>query len=133
MVLSHAGDIVQRCWLNLPSLFTRVELDAFAVMPNHLHGLIILRRGEASDDSDASPLPNGTQPGSLGAIIQNFKSVSTRRVNQRNQVSRIPLWQRNYYEHIVRNEEELKAIHEYIVSNPSRWNEDENNPAVMSP
>ena len=136
MALSSVGDIVQRCWLNLPRHFSWLELDAFVIMPNHLHGIIVIGRGEASSPDNASPLrrsaevpaqPNGTQPGSLGAILQNFKSVSTRKVNKGNRNSGLPLWQRNYYEHVIRNEEELKEIREYIINNPANRDRDEDN------
>jgi putative transposase len=109
-----------------------VELDAFVIMPNHVHGIIVIRcRGEASavtihgaktpSKSDASPL--------LSAIVQNIKSISTRRINAARRAPGTPVWQRGYYEHVVRNEQELMAIREYIRGNPARRDEDENNPA----
>jgi len=58
----------------------------------------------------------------------NFKSASTKRINELRHTPSTPVWQRNYYEHVIRNEDELKAIREYILGNPARWNEDENNP-----
>jgi REP element-mobilizing transposase RayT len=142
MRLNDAGEIARRGWEDIPRHFPLVELDAFVIMPNHVHGIIVIQgRGEASaipphvseeqPRSDASPLqqrPNGTQPGSLSAIVQNFKSISTRIMNAARGMLRAPVWQRNYYEHVVRNDEELKAIREYILRNPARWDEDENNP-----
>jgi len=115
-------------------------------MPNHVHGIIVIRcRGEASvvpihvsavsSKSDASPLrqrPNGTQPGSLSAIVQNFKSISTRKMNAARGAPGTPIWQRGYYEHVVRTEGELMAIREYILGNPVRWDDDENNPACVN-
>ena len=115
-------------------------------MPNHVHGIIVIRcRGEASvvpihvsavsSKSDASPLrqrPNGTQPGSLSAIVQNFKSISARSMNAARGMLGAPIWQRGFYERIIRTEEELRAIGEYILANPARWNEDENNPALLN-
>jgi REP element-mobilizing transposase RayT len=142
MRLNEAGHAAQQCWMDIPDHFPQVVLDEAIIMPNHIHGIIVThRRGEASSipphvseeqpRSDASPLrqrPNGTQPRSLSAIVQNFKSVSTRRMNAPRGSPGTPVWQRNYYEHVVRNEDELKAIREYILGNPARWNEDENNP-----
>ena len=142
MRLNPLGEIVQQAWLRLPSYFP-VRLDDFAVMPNHFHGIIWIedRTGEASATrvfqsrdnivaADASPQPpKGTQPGSLGAILQNFKSTTTRRANQMNALHGTPLWQRNYYEHIIRNEPELDRIRLYILHNPIAWAEDRNNPA----
>jgi REP element-mobilizing transposase RayT len=122
-----------------------VELDAFVIMPNHMHGIIMIPcRGEASvppdasqdaSGSDASPLrqrPNGTQPGSLSAIVQNLKSISTRKMNAASGMSGTPVWQRNYHEHIVRNEIDLRRIREYILASPARWDKDENNPSFLT-
>ena len=145
MRLNDAGEIAQRCWEEIPRHFPLVELDAFVVMPNHVHGIIVIQgRGEASvplhvskerPGSDASPLrqrPNGTQPGSLSAIVQNFKYISTRRMNAARSTPGTPVWQRGFYEHVVRDEEELRAIREYVLGNPARWDEDENNPALLN-
>ena len=145
MRLNDAGEIAQRCWEEIPRHFPLVELDAFVVMPNHVHVIIVIQgRGEASvplhvskerPGSDASPLrqrPNGTQPGSLSAIVQNFKSISTRRMNAARSTPGTPVWQRGFYEHVVRDEEELRAIREYVLGNPARWDEDENNPALLN-
>ncbi len=156
------GEIIASKWINLEHYFP-IHLDDWVIIPNHLHGIIWIvdRRGEASNISqdifwrrstkldllDASPLTNGTHPGSLGAIIQNFKSVSTRAINQRRKgeaskdspvetwsrlarhklldASPLRVWQRNYYEHIVRNEDEWDALRAYIADNPRRWTEDQ--------
>lgn len=132
--LSPIGEIVRYHWLRLPDLFP-VDLDAWVIMPDHMHGIILLHgKGEASGGSsfpettsappDASPLrPRGTNPNSLGGIIQNFKSITTRRINQQGGVSGGRVWQRNYYEHIVRDDEGLDRIRRYIDGNPYRWNE----------
>jgi REP element-mobilizing transposase RayT len=102
----------------LPQHFVRVTLDAMVIMPDHLHGIIVI--GEAPD-IHASPKAlsaNGTRPDSLAAMIQNFKSISTRRVNQLRNMAGSSLWQRNYYERIIRDEAELIAVRRYIVTNP---------------
>lgn len=145
MRLNEAGEIAQRCWENIPHHFPLVELDAFVIMPNHFHGIVVIGcRGEASvapirafttpSKPDAWPLrqrPNGTQPGSLSAIVQNFESISTRKMNAARNAPGTPTWQRNYHEHVVRNEAELMAIREYILANAARWDEDENNPDLL--
>jgi REP-associated tyrosine transposase len=155
MRLNDAGEIARRCWEDIPHHFSVVELDAFVIMPNHIHGVIVIQgRGEASvlpvrvpkglPRTNASPLregrPNGTQPGSLSAIVQNFKSISTRKMNAARGISGVmnhaPTrfgWQRGYYEHVVRNEAELMAIREYIHGNPACWDDDENNPNFAAP
>jgi len=136
--LNTPGDILKSCWLRLPDHFP-VRLDAWVIMPNHFHAILLLqdsRKGEASahvdlihpsaHQADASPRqPIGTQPGSLGAILQNFKSVTTRKINQIHNSPGVPVWQRNYYEHILRSEAEWQRIYSYIVANPHRWIEDQ--------
>jgi REP element-mobilizing transposase RayT len=123
------GKIVEKCWYDLERHFPTISLDEFILMPNHLHGIICM--GEASASlkrnfqpvfaADASPQrPIGTAPGSLGAIIQNFKSVSTRKINQVLGNSGQKVWQRNYYERIIRDEAELNRIRQYILNNPIR-------------
>jgi putative transposase len=139
MRLNDAGEIARRCWEDIPDHFPHAVSDAVVIMPNHVHGVIVIHgRGEASvplhvskerTGSDASPLrqrPNGTQPGSLSAIVQNLKSISTRRMNAARGMLGTPVWQRNYYEHVVRNDEELEAIRQYILNNPANWVTDEN-------
>lgn len=138
IVLSEMGKMVKRCWLNLPEIFN-IQLDEWVIMPNHLHGIIWIldsRTGEATAQTNydlsislravASPQqrPIGTQPGSLGAIIQNFKSVSTRKINHMRSTLGVRIWQRNYYERIIRDEEEWGRIRLYIQENPAQWKED---------
>jgi REP element-mobilizing transposase RayT len=85
-------------------------------------------KGEA-DESCASPLrPQGTQRGSLSAIVQNFKSVSTRKINVLRDNPGCPVWQRNYYEHVIRDEADYNRIAEYVTTNPQRWIEDKLHP-----
>lgn len=85
-------------------------------------------KGEAGE-AFASPLRDGTVSGSLGSVIQNFKSVSTRKINKMRNNPGCPVWQRNYYEHVIRNETDLANIRQYIANNPMKWDLDENNPA----
>ncbi|MBI3247011.1 MAG: transposase [Deltaproteobacteria bacterium] len=150
VMLSQYGHLAEQCWKVLSRDFPRVELDVFVVMPNHLHGIIILTgrhtagRGEAfarrrqerpqSTLVNASPLRSarGTQPGSLAAIVQNFKSVSTRKINRIRATPAMPVWQGNYYEHIIRDEDELSRIREYIVNNPLQWAVDRENPSFRA-
>jgi REP element-mobilizing transposase RayT len=108
-----------------------VELDAFTIMPNHLHGVVIIRescrgtlqRALTQTERFAQPTSN-----SIPTIVRLFKSATTLRINVLRGAPGAPVWQRGYYEHVVRNEQELMAIREYILSNPARWDEDENNP-----
>ncbi len=143
MHLNDLGHAVAEDWQQLAHRFPRAECDVSIVMPNHLHGIIVLAgRGEASAGSssiitgisaaDASPLrPTGTVAGSLGALIQNFKSTSTRRINALRQTPGGRVWQRNYFEHIIRNERDLNRIREYIIYNPLKWALDSEYPGVQ--
>ena len=142
--LNPLGKLVEKCWLVISTHFPQAKLDEYVIMPNHLHGIIFLCTGEASADNafilptepipaDASPLPTiGTKPSSLGAIIQNFKSVSTRLANSLYFNPGSTLWQRNYQDHIIRNERELNDIRKYIQANPIHWENDKENLHVLS-
>ena len=136
MHLNAPGRMVLAQWLQLPYRFSNLELGEFVIMPNHIHGILVITRGEASSDEisvpanrlvkDASPLrPNGTIPGSVGAIIQNFKSITSRKINNLSAKSKEPNWQRNYYEHIIHDEQDMLAITDYILINPLNWEKDE--------
>jgi REP element-mobilizing transposase RayT len=218
MHLNACGEIVQACWNNLPNHFPFIELDAFIIMPNHIHGIIILteqmvdagvgvdvevdvgvgvgvgakhscpdvsnspkalsknaspcpgisnypKTSPCPDVSNypktlsknaspcpgisnypktlskntspyldvSSPLPpKGTQSGSLGAIVQNFKSVSTRKINRINSTSGETIWQRNYHDRIIRDEKSLHHIQQYITENPHAWTQDPENPQKLT-
>jgi putative transposase len=119
--LTPIGQVVARCWLALPHHFSHVALDAWVLMPDHLHGIVVLRNPDLLSATPTADQPNGTRPGSLNAVIQNFKAVSTRKVNQLRQTPRATLWQRNYYEHIIRDEAALGRIRRYIENNPATW------------
>lgn len=120
--LSSPGEIVHRCWNEIPSHFPNVELDAFIVMPNHVHGIIIINescRGEVT-----SPLCKPT----LGIIAAYFKYQSTKLINNMNGTTGDRFWQRNYFDRIVRDENELNTIRDYIVNNPLKWSFENVNP-----
>ncbi len=137
MVLNTLGRVASAQWHQLPYRFADLELGEWVIMPNHIHGILVITgKGEASSDKllrpqsesikDASPLrPNGTIPGSVGAIIQNFKSVTSRKINSQLSKAKEPLWHRNYYEHVIRNEQDLQTITDYIMTNPLNWEKDE--------
>ncbi len=127
MQLNDAGRMIDAEWQNLATRFTHIELDTFIVMPDHIHGIICITGGTTPTPMPRSNEgPNGTVRGSIGHIIQAFKSLTTntyiQRVDQQGwQPFPGKLWQRNYYEHIIRNEHDLQRIREYILGNPSRW------------
>jgi REP element-mobilizing transposase RayT len=117
MQLNEVGRRVQQTWEDLPIRFSSIALDTFVVMPNHIHGIIaIVAEGAAS----SAP--------TLGKIMRAFKSISTIEVNRLLSRTGQPLWQRNYYEPIIRNDDGLDRIRQYILDNPVNWPEDEENP-----
>ncbi|RMF88756.1 MAG: transposase [Nitrospinota bacterium] len=129
MRLNEYGDIVRACWLAIPDHFPRTTLDEFIIMPNHVHGIIVIVDNVGA--THASPLPSkprGPKPHSIGAIVGSFKSAVTKRINETRGTPGAHVWQRNYYEHVIRDEVWLDRIREYIAGNPARWEEDENHP-----
>jgi len=173
MALNDAGRIMEIVWNELPKFYLGVSTDAFQIMPNHVHGIIILNRSVATHvgagpcacpDVMRSPWvvkrdgqrdgqrvvkrdgqPRGVAPTttatptgidlvlSLPDIVHRFKTMTTKRYAdgvKRHGWPRFPgkLWQRNYYEHIVRDDDELFRVREYIMNNPARWATDRENP-----
>jgi len=123
--LNELGKTVQRCWLRIPELRANVELDAHVVMPNHLHGILVIRDDPASEvrSMHAEALP-GLLPDSLGAIVGQFKRAVTVESRAFTRAPAQPIWKRNYYDHVIRSEESLNRIRRYIHENPARWHED---------
>ena len=124
MRLNDVGRAAQAEWVRLPEHFQSVELDEFVIMPNHVHGIILVGAGLAPPDGRGAASSAPT----LGHILRAFKSISAIAVNRLLGRSGRSLWQRNYYEHIVRNENELARIREYIANNPAQWALDRENP-----
>ena len=131
--LSAYGRIADECWRAIPEHFPTIEVDAYVIMPNHLHGILVIHEiGMATNPSPsagarhASPLrPHGVEPGSIGAIVGSFKSAVTKRIGR--EIKATSIWQRNYYEHVIRDERDLNRIREYIQSNPANWERDKEN------
>jgi len=134
VVLDEVGRMVEGVWASIPAHFPQVELGEFVIMPNHIHGIISITVGARH----AVPLqPNPFEefgqpvPGSLPTIIRSFKSASSRMFHQFPNYAGDHLWQRNYYEHIIRNERDHLAIYDYILANPMNWEKDEENPHLL--
>ncbi|OGG89554.1 hypothetical protein A3C68_01210 [Candidatus Kuenenbacteria bacterium RIFCSPHIGHO2_02_FULL_42_29] len=137
--LNDAGRIVFDEWNNTANIRKNVELDIFTVMPNHFHAIIKINRPvgayghtpistNANEDRAYINTPLQSPKNNLGAIIRGFKSATTTKINLLLNSPGVPVWQRNYYEHIVREEDELNNIRQYILENPHSWVRDENNP-----
>jgi REP element-mobilizing transposase RayT len=142
MRLNALGRIVAEEWRRSESIRDEVTIDAFVVMPDHMHGIVWMHP-DGAGDSDPSPVPHGRaalgndddrpdadrptlyRPArSLGAFIAGFKSTATVRVNRCRRMPGEPVWQRNYHDRIIRTERHLHAACRYIYQNPARWHED---------
>ena len=127
--LTALGEIVEKCWKSIPIHHPHVTLDAWVVMPDHLHGILVVQPAHLGDRNGADSrnaaigdrAPNGPSPGSVGAVVGTFKAAATREVNRIQSSPGLRFWQRNYYEHIVRDAADMGRIREYIITNPARW------------
>ena len=183
--LSEFGRLAHSVWSELPRHYSHVRLDAWVVMPNHVHGIVMLEpsddvvgaglkpaptienelpsmvldasrsrrvdrtvlkpapvskdelpsmvldasRSRRTDGTVLKSAPTGRRQHGLPEVVRAFKTYSARRINAARGATGTPFWQRNYYEHVIRDEESLDRIREYIVYNPARWDEDPENPA----
>ncbi len=122
MRLNACGRAVEECWEAIPQHCAHVELDAFVVMPNHMHGIIVITAQPVVGTMAADHRrPNGLPRGSLGAVVGAFKAASAKRVNELRHSAGVPVWHRGYYEHIIRDAHALDRIRLYIETNPKRW------------
>jgi REP element-mobilizing transposase RayT len=137
MELSANGEIAASVWINGFHRYSNIVFDDCVVMPNHMHGILqitLLEKEENSkpihkNKSGLLNVPNehwmGTKSDSVGSLIQNYKSVTTRKINMHLGTPGMPVWQHNYYERIIRNEKSLMFIRNYILNNPANWLIDE--------
>ena len=135
MHLNEFGSIAEAAWRDIPNHFRGVQLDAGVVMPNHIHVILILAAPDRRGAACRAPTPiafGPPKPESLATIVRSFKSAVTRQSNRIRGTPGAAIWQRNYYEHIVRNEQDLRTIRDYIADNPARWADDKENPAKRS-
>ncbi|MCE5249864.1 transposase [bacterium] len=154
MKLNAFGQIVVEEWFKTGVIRPRIRSDAFMVMPNHVHGILVIDDGCCRGTLDGrgtlhrAPTTTTIQrshiittqhvptverfgkptPDSIPTIVRLFKSAATKQINELRQMPGVAVWQRNYYEHIIRNDTELGYIREYIATNPARWAEDRENP-----
>ena len=148
MLLNGCGQIAYNEWLKLAERFTHFELDVFQIMPNHLHGIIVLTVGDSQNDNGnvgatlavdptdsqndngvirAGASPARTDDPTVGHMVGAYKSLvfnECLKIYKLNNEQMGKLWQRNYYEHIIRNEQSYQTISNYIVNNPASWKDD---------
>jgi putative transposase len=120
MRLNTFGKIVESVWKGIPLYYNEVNNDVFVVMPNHIHGIITFQDGRRADSKSAPTH-------SLSEVVRAFKAYSSRGVNELRNSQGTSIWQRNYYEHVIRNETDYCEIGEYILGNPVKWDLDREN------
>jgi len=126
------GKLQKKCWVEIPKHHQNVQLDEYVVMPNHIHGIVVINEPAVEAIHELplrNKLPHSREQRRkmlLPKIIGRFKMNVAKQINKIRQTPGISVWQRNYYEHIVRNETDLQRIREYIVNNPLNWEMDEN-------
>ncbi|MDQ1283848.1 MAG: REP-associated tyrosine transposase [Patescibacteria group bacterium] len=128
MFLNDAGKIVLRELKNIEKYFPNTQLDEFIVMQNHVHLIIEIIHSVSVGAIHELPLRKHRRNMLIPKIVGKFKMLSAREINISLNRSGNPLWQRNYYDRIIRNESELNRIREYIQNNPADWERDRNNP-----
>jgi REP element-mobilizing transposase RayT len=128
MIENQNGQIVRACWNDLPNHYPNVELDEFVVMPNHMHGIIFILENRVGAIHE-SPLPRGRRKMLLSKIVGRFKMNAAKQINEFRHTPGLSVWQRGFYDHIIRDEQSLNRIREYIITNPDRWEYDRENKA----
>ena len=131
MYLNQWGEIVEEEWYRTGKQRTYIQLDEFIVMPDHVHGIIIITGDACRGTARRAPTERTfgkSIPCSLPAIVGAFKSAVTKRINRIRKMPGFPVWQRNYFDHIIRDEEEMNQIRQYIRTNPENWDIDAENP-----
>ncbi|WP_181305145.1 transposase [Rufibacter sp. XAAS-G3-1] len=134
MHLNAFGQIAYQEWLNTPAVRPNVSLDVFVVMPNHLHGILLITGPDdrmdslppAADEGVCNtPLPFKSPSNTIGSIVRGYKAAVTKQINllKSDEVG-IDVWQRSYHEHIIRNERSYQHISDYIINNPLQWEAD---------
>ena len=131
MVLNPLGQTVQEEWIQSADIRREIELDVFIVMPNHLHGVVVLSNPEDRPSKKALPfktqnsrMPMQPASQSLGSFIAGFKASVTKRYKCLAGAGCAQVWQCNYHDHIIRNEDDLRVIREYVAMNPVCWEKD---------
>lgn len=148
MILTDQGRVILDCWCDLPNHYKNAELGELVIMPNHVHGIIVIGTNnvgaihespftdsflnEYEQNVNSRTLIKSRRKMILSKIIGRFKMVSSKHINENRFTPGIPVWQRNYYEHIIRDEKEMEHIREYIYSNPSNWENDKENPLFIT-
>ena len=136
LFLTRWGEILREEWLRGAIVRPYVKLDRYVIMPNHMHGILVIERPVratrrvAPHPSPESPRPCGPPSGSLGAILGQFKSVTTKRIRAAAHDPSLDVWHRGYYERIIRDTTDWTRVRVYISENPKQWDRDPENPGM---
>ncbi len=117
--LTALGRCAERCWLAIPGHFPTIVLDSFVIMPDHVHAILWIARRRADGSDRGEPSSDGTPAGAVGSIVRGFKIGVTKWAHANTSIRRV--WQRNYYEAIIRDPAAAHRIRRYIANNPPRW------------
>jgi REP element-mobilizing transposase RayT len=136
MKLNPSGKIAFDQWMRLSKRFPLSDFSIFVIMPNHVHGILFMK-GAGDEPQNNHDQPSTLRPyssfhvipGSLGAIVRAYKASVSFRINKMLNLDHPPIWQRNYYDHIIRNEDDFENIWKYIEANPRKWDEDRFHPS----
>jgi putative transposase len=130
LLLNEFGEIVKEELLKSEEIRKEMKIDYFVVMPNHIHAIVLIDKQyniEPGNVGANGRSPLRLQTKSISSFISGFKSICTKRINEIRNSPGIPVWQRNFYEHVIRNDKELYEIRKYIENNPLNWIDDEYN------
>ena len=122
MNLSEYGEVASQCWHDLPRHYLSCSLDSFVIMPNHVHGIVVINN-EKMVGNGLKPFPTFD----LSEIIRGFKTFSSRRINEMVKGSERFQWQKSFYDHVIRDERSLNNLRQYIQNNPLKWELDMEN------
>jgi REP element-mobilizing transposase RayT len=129
MVPSLLGRIVEREWHRSAAMRPGLQLDAFTLMPNHMHGIVFIGGGTLAERTwDAPSRRGGTRPGSLSSFVQGFKAATSSCAAREGVSPGGSVWQRGFYDHMIRTERTLSIVRRYIAMNPRLWKRDVENP-----
>ncbi len=120
---NELGQIAESCWQQIERIRTGIALDAYIVMPNHVHGILLFSGEDVAVNTPTAG--RGLAAGSLGAVLAQYKSAVTKQSRFIESPPTDPIWQRNYHDHIIRSSASLDRIRRYIIENPARWEDDE--------
>ncbi len=135
MQLNEIGQIVAEEWLQSRMIRKEIDFDQWVIMPNHLHGIILIEPTNPVGANGCLPIRENhshrmvppMKKRSLSSFIAGYKSATTKRINALRNAAKTSVWQRNYYEHIICNDDSLQYIRQYIQNNPATWQEDQLN------